>query len=90
MSARERQDIGRCCRCLASLRGSTAVKSVMTKTPKPLADWLHIELQSRTEGAGACKGGRVRRRGSDRQTWNRERVVNGSRLTGRTSGTRER
>lgn len=37
-----------------------------------------------------CRGGRIRGRDSYRQTWNRERVVNGSRLTGRKSGKRER
>lgn len=83
MSARERQDIGRCCRCLASQRGPAAVKSVMSKTPKPLADWAHIGLQQRTEGADVWGGGRVRGGGSDGQSWNVERVI---RLTVRKSG----
>ena len=69
----EREDIGRLCRCLTSQQGPTAVKSVMSKTPKRWADWLHIELQQRTDRTDVCGGGRARGGGRDRQSWDRGR-----------------
>lgn len=47
----------RFCRCLTSQRGPSAVRSVMTKTLQPLADWPHIELQWRPERTDVCREG---------------------------------
>lgn len=71
------------------LQGSTAVKFVMSKIPKPLADWPHIELQREQRELGCKAEGLVRGRHSDRECWNREKVVNGI-LAGKKSGEKER